>query len=84
MDQYHLFESGERTNEHQCVHSVESVRRMEADLKKCLMGLATTLFGKGATTCVQVYNIPSKSVCLVSTAISEQAKQEVIGVVSEI
>lgn len=47
MDEYHLFENGERTKEHQGVHSAEAARRMEADLKSCLMGLATTLFGQG-------------------------------------
>lgn len=48
MDEYHLFENGERTKEHQGVHSAEAARRMEADLKSCLMGLATTLFGQEA------------------------------------
>ncbi|KAG0722354.1 Phenylalanine--tRNA ligase, mitochondrial [Chionoecetes opilio] len=48
MDEYCLFESGERTDKLQGVHSGESARRMEADLKSCLLGLATTLFGKEA------------------------------------
>lgn len=46
MDEFQLFQSGEQTKEHQGVHCPEAVRRMEADLKSCLLGLATTLFGK--------------------------------------
>lgn len=47
MNDFRLFESGEKTKEHQGVHCPEAVRRMEADLKSCLLGLATTLFGRG-------------------------------------
>lgn len=47
MNEFRLFQSGEQTKEHQGVHCPEAVRRMEADLKSCLLGLATTLFGKG-------------------------------------
>lgn len=47
MDEFRLFRSGEKTKDHQGVHDPEAVRRLEADLKNCLLGLATTLFGKG-------------------------------------
>lgn len=47
MNDFRLFESGEKTKEHQGVHCPEAVQRLEADLKSCLLGLATTLFGKG-------------------------------------
>lgn len=46
MDAYHLFENGERTEHHQGVHSAEAARRMEVELKGCLLGLATSLFGE--------------------------------------
>ena len=37
---------GERSEERQAGHSEEAVKRVEADLKDCLEGLAISLFGE--------------------------------------
>ncbi|XP_076043461.1 phenylalanyl-tRNA synthetase, mitochondrial isoform X2 [Oratosquilla oratoria] len=46
MKKYKLFENVERTAERQGVHHIEAVMYLEKDLKNCLAGLATHLFGK--------------------------------------
>ncbi|CAL4179602.1 unnamed protein product, partial [Meganyctiphanes norvegica] len=45
MDNYHLFESTERNEHQQGVHNRDAVILLEKDLKHCLQGLATSLFG---------------------------------------
>ncbi|XP_068234614.1 phenylalanine--tRNA ligase, mitochondrial [Palaemon carinicauda] len=46
MQEFTLFENGERTDRRQGVHKQEAVDILERDLKGCLEGLAATLFGK--------------------------------------
>ncbi|XP_045610888.1 phenylalanine--tRNA ligase, mitochondrial isoform X2 [Procambarus clarkii] len=46
MDSLQLFEMGERTKEKQGFHHTQVLHLLEADLKCCLLGLATTLFGQ--------------------------------------
>ena len=41
-----LFENSERTNLKQGVHSHDTTRLLEADLKTCLSGLAKNMFGE--------------------------------------
>ncbi|XP_042237753.1 phenylalanine--tRNA ligase, mitochondrial-like [Homarus americanus] len=46
MDNFQIFDSGERTTEKQGVHTAEALHLLESDLKGCLLGLATSLFGQ--------------------------------------
>jgi len=48
MDKYNLFESTERSEHQQGVHNRDAVIILEKDLKECLQGLATSLFGQDA------------------------------------
>ncbi|KAK8752479.1 hypothetical protein OTU49_005764 [Cherax quadricarinatus] len=46
MDSFRMFENGERTRQKQGVHIAQVLQLLESDLKSCLLGLATTLFGQ--------------------------------------
>ena len=46
---------GERSEERQAGHSEEAVKRVEADLKDCLEGLAISLFGEVERRWVSCY-----------------------------
>ena len=53
-----IFEDGKRTDDKQDLHTVDSAKLLEHNLKKALTGLAQALFGKGGLT-----DWLSRSVC---------------------